>query len=795
MASINLQEKENFIRLSRLLVDKGTEALRKTLDGIHPPANLPAVLNANRKSLLKLRFMVINGHQWDLLFPPSGNPPDSKTFDVTLLTVLLRNICGLSPPGTGWNSMPLNTDRSLAANVTRIKLFRNEVYAHVSLTEVDKATFEKLWQKISQPLVDLNIPQKEIDDLKTCSLGPDEEIYVQKLQDWLLKEEDSKHMLVDLRKINLQQQDGIDTLKTSIQHLTQITEENRQGKQQLGQFSPMQSESERARCDSEEEQLLQKLAKHNFKSKIRSKIKAIHPGTRDWLLKKVENWFTEDESRVLLITAGPGFGKSVFAANVCEHFKEKDKLAACHFCDFSDSNLKDPMMMLQSLASHMCENVPGFKEKLLDQLKRPHKVNHIKDAFQIYLQNPLDELELEPRLIVIDGLDESGTDIVKLTADHFADLPKCVKVLVTSRPEISIAKLGCGKTITIDASDEDNNLDLLKYLTVCLSSLAARDAVNHSAVVAFGGSSFCEVLSAIVEKCEGSFLYAFHVQHELRKCEDLDRMTFEDIKSFLPHGMGSVYQVYFHRLKMELETAMKENSDLYKLLEILLAVDGPLPLKFVAWVLDVDLDCREARIIINKVNEAVSCLLYVSNDEVTVFHKSVYHWLLGIGYDYHEYTVEVNDGKKRLWLLCEQVFEIIKRDVCSGIKLKITNDVIHALDYGYEYLLESNVTDSLFWLVDMVIMHLQISLHRKSTLDLQNVLKKVFQSNVELSPELQRRICWHLFELSILEKSGQNFYLISVLECPLEDLFTDDERKIAKSLYQGESKYNFLQIV
>ena len=38
--------------------------------------------------------------------------------------------------------------------------------------------------------------------------------------------------------------------------------------------------------------------------------------------------------------------------------------------------------MMQSLASHMTENIPGFKEKLVDHLRRPHKVNSLKDAFQ-----------------------------------------------------------------------------------------------------------------------------------------------------------------------------------------------------------------------------------------------------------------------------------------------------------------------------------------------------------------------------------------------------------------------------
>ena len=90
MASVDLQEKANFTRLARLLVDKGTEALRKTFDAIHPPANLQADLAASIASLRKLKPRVISNHQWDLLFPPSGSPPDSKTFDVTLLKLQLR---------------------------------------------------------------------------------------------------------------------------------------------------------------------------------------------------------------------------------------------------------------------------------------------------------------------------------------------------------------------------------------------------------------------------------------------------------------------------------------------------------------------------------------------------------------------------------------------------------------------------------------------------------------------------------------------------------------------------------
>ena len=47
---------------------------------------------------------------------------------------------------------------------------------------MDNATFESLWQKISQALVKLNIPQHEVDELKICPLGP-EEVYVGTLAD------------------------------------------------------------------------------------------------------------------------------------------------------------------------------------------------------------------------------------------------------------------------------------------------------------------------------------------------------------------------------------------------------------------------------------------------------------------------------------------------------------------------------------------------------------------------------------------------------------------------------------
>ena len=136
------REKTNGSKLSRLLIDGGTTVLRNIFDAIHPPANLTSDLNSNYSILSTLlRKRVLNGQQWDKLFPPGGGLPDSNTFDITLLFLLLTNICGLSPPLTGWHTKPSPGDNSLEANLARVKFFRNELYGHVTSTGVDATSF------------------------------------------------------------------------------------------------------------------------------------------------------------------------------------------------------------------------------------------------------------------------------------------------------------------------------------------------------------------------------------------------------------------------------------------------------------------------------------------------------------------------------------------------------------------------------------------------------------------------------------------------------------------------------
>ena len=188
-------KKTNGAKLSRLIVDGGRSAVQNVFEAIHPPNTLQVIFNTHYTTLQRLlkKRKVLNDKQWDHLFPPGGALPDLSSFDITLLFVLLRNICGLHPPATGWDKKPSATDKSREANLARIKWFRNEVYAHVTTTGIEAPLFTQYWVELSDTLVQLGLDQSEIDRLKSAPL--DEDQYIGLLSKWKCEDDDIKEQL------------------------------------------------------------------------------------------------------------------------------------------------------------------------------------------------------------------------------------------------------------------------------------------------------------------------------------------------------------------------------------------------------------------------------------------------------------------------------------------------------------------------------------------------------------------------------------------------------------------------
>ena len=195
----------NHARLCRLLIAVGSEVLRETFDRKRPPGNWRTVLSsppvhAVLQSLLKRR--VLSPLQWDTLYPAIPSSVSSRNFDITLLTVLLRNICGLVPPASGWNSLPPAMDTTIEADIARLMFYRSEVYGYAIKAAMDDTTFLLYWKEIQDTLVRLGgvSYQDAIDYLRNECMDPEIEKHYQELfRHWVKDDVSINRRLVEVK--------------------------------------------------------------------------------------------------------------------------------------------------------------------------------------------------------------------------------------------------------------------------------------------------------------------------------------------------------------------------------------------------------------------------------------------------------------------------------------------------------------------------------------------------------------------------------------------------------------------
>ena len=711
-------EKTNGAKLSRLLIDGGTMVLRKIFDRYHPPANLQANLNANYGTLNNLlRRRVLHQPQWDLLFPPGGATPDSNTFDITLLFLLLNSICGLFPPLSGWHTKPSASDPSVEANLARIKFFRNELYGHVRTTGVGTPTFSALWQEISAVLVALGLPQAEIDRLKAEHCG--EEDFLDLLFEWAHSEEDIKSQLRDIR----QDQATVFEVHQTVQDIKEIVEDVRnlqsvaftqetideKRQTQLGDRGTvrdnkvdtrLQEEVEVQREKNRENEILKKLAKIDPLENVRNHADRYVDGTRLSFFSAVDSWLNDRSSpnRVMVISGSAGMGKSVISAVICEEMQlqvQRDthdcklgldswRLAGSHFCQHDRACHRNPKVMLQSLASQLCDVLPEYKKALVEKLSRNLGVEinnmEVKDLFEVLFKEPLASLNDSSLmyLIVIDGLDESEfqgrNELLEVIANYFQRLPSWIRFLVTTRPEINIAEnLKNLLPLQLDPNVEENVKDIYLFFEKQIGHLLQSE---HQEIV----------LGALVEKSEGVMLYAHYLADFIKK--EMSVLTPELLDSILPSGISSVYELYFKRLETELCTELSVMEDPFlTFLSAVAASREPLPLGFVSKLL---LPGKSTPAAHRKVKAAISCvsaLLPVQDGCIHFFHKSVKDWLIDKShYGQHHFSVDEKEGHEVLSKLCIDELHELKRKGVDGAQFSdITK---YALRHGVQHMLQ-----------------------------------------------------------------------------------------------------------
>ncbi|XP_052087496.1 uncharacterized protein LOC127724554 [Mytilus californianus] len=189
-----LEEEENYIRLALLLKGVSPRAVRTFFDKEFPPTHLPSTLNKNYNTLYDLNLKrILNQAQWNLLFPKNG-VPDSKTFDVTLMICLTRNLTSVTPPINGFDKLPLPGETTPGPDLARIKWYRN-ILAHHDSNTMPTCDFNTAWRNVVDAVSRLGgvSMNQECQDLKVKMLD-------QSNQEIMLEIKQSQEEMKELRR-------------------------------------------------------------------------------------------------------------------------------------------------------------------------------------------------------------------------------------------------------------------------------------------------------------------------------------------------------------------------------------------------------------------------------------------------------------------------------------------------------------------------------------------------------------------------------------------------------------------
>ena len=661
----------NGMKLMRLILDAGTEALRKVFQGIHT-GNLQVVLSCKSSfstctsttcnyhclSDLKTRN-IIKQNQWDKLYPPHPNDPNIGDFDITLLSVLLRNICGLSPPSTtGWDKLPTPSDLSVEADIIRVKLFRNEHFGHRPQSAVSEADFKALWVEISLPLVRLGIDQKEIDRLENEECG----------------EEEAKRILKEWNECDNKIANALENIQNSVNTLVKRDEE------------------------SQSDGLLKKhLVRFNFQSEIDFLNGKCTTGSREWVLERVFTWFNDltSENRAFVISDVAGMGKSVIAAVICKIFAEH--VGAFHFFKYNDSQYNNPNFFLQSVAWQLCKVIPAYKEALIQKLSgnlgNPLNDMNIQGLFSVLFKEPFSSISGPGKriLIVLDAVDESEYrgrhELAELISNRFHELPSYIRFLITTRSQDNLVSAFTElKPLSMQANDKENLNDI---------KIVLQDKIPSS------NRSAPDFIDSLAKKCDGSMLYAFVLTEWYKHNSSVFAIDN------LPKNVEGYFKICFERLERDLlKLVGVSRTSFLSFLGALAVAKEPLPEGFLGTIFGFE-NPADAKDKLAKAINVLSLFLTKEDKGISFFHKSVRDWLVDPCREHYPH-INVQYGHKLLFDLCVKKLDELKRKCVS--KKRVSSVVVsYALKYWISHMLEGlEDAEKLEGFVDRYLIDLEV---------------------------------------------------------------------------------------
>jgi WD40 repeat protein len=334
---------------------------------------------------------------------------------------------------------------------------------------------------------------------------------------------------------------------------------------------------------------------------------------REWLFERITKWIEDPNSKIFFLTGKPGVGKSAIASWLCH---TDHRVVAFHFCKHNDKNKNDAKKAVLSIAYQLSQvqELSEYKEKLSQfDLNKEIEEDASTLADRLLLQ-PLSRISKpnEPKIIVIDALDEATKGgknlLVDLLSDLMKKIPNWLKFFITSRPEYMVLRRFKPYTWELNEQHEENERDVEGFAKRELEKITGT-AVSE------------ELIHKLYKKSEGIFLYVT----TLLELEG-GKLDLQNIDNF-PQGLFGIYDEYFQRYFPDIDTYKEK---LRSLLQVIIAAYEPLSLDLLENVLKYTKEELNDRI------APLGSLFPVTDEKIYPFHKTIVEWLTDReNYDYY----------------------------------------------------------------------------------------------------------------------------------------------------------------
>jgi hypothetical protein len=230
-----------------------------------------------------------------------------------------------------------------------------------------------------------------------------------------------------------------------------------------------------------------------------------------------------------------------------------------------------------------------------------------------------------------------------------------------------------------------------------------------------------------------------------------------NLSDYVPKGISGFYEKQFERLKTGLQRFNPDTSSsiLKSFVNVIAASRVPLPMKILVECMDVsseEFEIREAIIGI------MSEVLPIYEGCLTVYHKSLWDWLILDGYEEHAFVAVVADGNERLWRVCKSVYSDIN-DLSSVSDFQMSPETKYALENGGNLLLNVADTEDFHWLVNVRVNYLKLKICDSLNADFSRIL-------TICKSKLSDPIFWAIIQLhAILRYLALSYSLEHKKEC------------------------------